>query len=83
MIKERLILVGFFIFFAAQTIFLIGHFRFYIKGYEFVTVQGNSMLPTLKNGEKAIINYSIPEGNLTGMIVIFGDARISHRCLKD
>ena len=83
MIKERLILVGFFVFFAAQTLFWIGHFRFYIKGYEFVTVQGNSMFPTLKNGEKVIVNYSIPEGNLTGMIVIFGDARIFHRCVKD
>ena len=83
MVRERLILVGFFVFLAAQTIFLIGHFRFYIKGYEFVTVQGNSMFPTLKNGQKAIINYNIPDGNLTNFIVVFGDTSICHRCIED
>jgi len=41
------------------------------------------MLPTLKNGQKAIINHNIPEGNLTNMIVVFGDANICHRCVKD
>jgi signal peptidase I len=81
--KEHLILIGFFIFFSMQAIVLIGHFRFYMKGYEFVTVQGTSMLPTLKNGEKAIVNYNIPEGNLTNMIVVFGDTNICHRCIKD
>jgi signal peptidase I len=83
MVKERLVLVGFFIFFATQNVLLIGNFRFYTKGYELVTVQGNSMFPTLKNGQKAIINYNIPEGNLTNMIVVFGDTSICHRCMKD
>jgi signal peptidase I len=83
MVKERLILVGFFIFFATQNALLIGHFRFYTKGYEIATVQGNSMFPTLKNGQKAIINYNIPEGNLTNMIVVFGNTSICHRCTKD
>jgi len=83
MIKERLILVGFFIFFATQNALLIGNFLFYAKGYEIVTVQGNSMFPTLKNGQKAIISYNIPEGNLTNMIAVFGDTRICHRCTKD
>ena len=83
MVKERLILVGFFIFFATQNTLLIGHFRFYTKGYEIVTVRGNSMSPTLKNGQKAIINYNIPEGNLTNSIIVFGDTRICHRCTKD
>jgi len=41
------------------------------------------MLPTLENGQKAIINHNIPEGNLTGVIVVFGDANICHRCVKD
>ena len=81
--KEHLILIGFFIFFSMQAIVLIGSFRFYIKGYKFVTVQGVSMLPTLKNGQKAIVNYDIPEGNLTDMIVVFGDTSICHRCIKD
>jgi len=83
MAKERFILVGFFIVFATQNALLIGNFRFYTKGYELVTVQGNSMFPTLKNGQKAIINYNIPEGNLTNMIVVFGDTSICHRCMKD
>jgi len=83
MVKERLILVGFFMFFAIQNALLIGHFRFYMKGYQIVTVEGNSMFPTLKNGQKAILNYNIPEGNLTNMIVVFGDTRICHRCTKD
>ena len=83
MVKERLILVGFFILFATQNTLLIGYFRFHTKGYEIVTVQGNSMFPTLENGQKAIINYNIPEVNLTNMIVVFGDTRICHRCTKD
>jgi len=83
MVKERLILVCFFIVFSTQAMVLIGSFRFYIKGYEFVTVQGISMLPALKNGQRAIINHNIPEGNLTDMIVVFGDTRICHRCIKD
>lgn len=41
------------------------------------------MLPTLKNGQRAIVNYNIPEGNLTNMIVVFGDTSICHRCIKD
>jgi len=83
MIKERLVFVVFLIFFTLQSILLIGYFRFYTKGYEIVTVQGNSMLPTLENGQKAIVNYNIPEGNLTNMIVVFGNTRICHRCIKD
>ena len=81
--KEHLILIGFLMLFSTQAIVLIGYFRFYIKGYEFVTVQGNSMLPTLKNGQKAIVNYNIPDGNLTDMIVVFGDTSICHRCIED
>jgi len=30
-----------------------------------------------------IINYNIPEGNLTGEILIFSDQYICHRCIKD
>ena len=81
--KEHLILFVFFISFVAQATILIGYFRFYMKGYEIVTVEGSSMFPTLKNGQKAIVNYNIPEGNLTNMIVVFGDTRICHRCTKD
>jgi signal peptidase I len=81
--REHLILTGFFMFFSMQAIVSVGYFRFYTKGYEFVTVHGNSMLPTLENGQKAIVNYNIPEGNLTNMIVVFGDASICHRCVKD
>lgn len=83
MVKERLIFVVFFTFVITQDMLLIGHFRFCTKGYEIVTVQGTSMLPTLENGQKAIINHNIPEGNLTGMIVVFGDANVCHRCVKD
>ena len=83
MTKERLAFIGFFIIFSTQAIVLIGHFRFYTKGYEIVTVQGISMQPTLKNGQKAIINHNIPEGNLTNMIIVFTDANICHRCIKD
>ena len=83
MVKKRLVLIGFFIVFFTQALVLMGNFRFYIKGYEFVTVQGISMLPTLKNGQRAIINHNIPEGNLTNMIVVFGDSSICHRCIKD
>ena len=83
MVKERLVFVVFFVLFATQNMILIGYFRFCTKGYEIVTVQGNSMFPTLKNGEKAIINCNIAEGNLTHMIVVFGDRRICHRCTKD
>lgn len=83
MIKERLVLIAFFILFATQNMLLIGYFLFHMKGYEVVTVQGNSMFPTLENGQKAIINYNIPEGNLTNLIVVFGDTRICHRCMKD
>jgi len=83
MVKERLVFIIFVIFVATQNILLIGHFRFYTKGYEIVTVEGNSMLPTLENGQKAIIDYNIPEGNLTNLIVVFGTMRICHRCIKD
>jgi len=41
------------------------------------------MLPTLKNGQTVVISYNIPEGNLTNVIVIFGDENICHRCTKD
>jgi len=83
MLKERRILVGFFIIFATQNALLIGNFLFYAKGYEIVTVQGNSMFPALKNGQKAIINHNIPEGNLTNLIIVFSDTNICHRCVKD
>jgi len=83
MTKERLVFVGFFIIFSIDAAVLIGHFRFYTKGYEIVTVQGISMQPTLKNGQKAIINHNIPEANLTNMIIVFTDANICHRCIKD
>lgn len=83
MVKERLILIVFFMIFSTQAMVLIGNFRFSTKGYEFVDVQGTSMLPTLESGQKIIINHNIPDGNLTGMIVVFGDARICHRCTKD
>jgi len=82
-IKKHLSLVVFFTIVAAQNTLLIGYFRFCTKGYEIVNVQGTSMFPTLRNGQKAIINYNIPEANLTNMIIVFGDARICHRCTKD
>lgn len=41
------------------------------------------MFPTLKDGQTVIINYNIPEGNLTGEILIFSDRYICHRCIKD
>ena len=81
--RDRLFFVVFFVVFAVQNVFLVGYFRFHANGYEVVTVQGTSMFPTLKNGEKAIINCNIGEGNLTGMIVVFGDMRICHRCVRD
>ena len=80
---KHLGLIVFFMIFAAQNTLLIGYFRFHTKGYEIVNVQGNSMYPTLQNGQKAIINYNIPQANLTDMIVVFGDTRICHRCMKD
>jgi len=83
MVRERLFLIVFFMVFSVQAVVLVGHFRFYVKGYEFVTVQGTSMLPTLKNGQKVIISFDVPEGNLTGMIVVFSDANICHRCVRD
>jgi signal peptidase I len=83
MAKERLVFIGFFIVFSTQAMVLIGHFQFYTKGYEIVNVRGTSMLPTLKNGQRAIINHNIPEGNLTNMIIVFSDANICHRCVRD
>ena len=41
------------------------------------------MFPTLKDGQTVIINYNIPEGNLTGEILIFSDRYTCHRCIKD
>jgi signal peptidase I len=81
--RDRLVLVVFFVVFAVQNVFLVGYFRFCVKGYEVVTVRGTSMFPTLKNGEKAVICCNIVEGNLTGRIVVFGDVRICHRCVRD
>ncbi len=66
-----------------QTAVVSGHFYFYAKGYEFVTVKGTSMFPTLKNGQTAIINSNISEGDLTNLIVVFGNRNICHRCIKD
>jgi signal peptidase I len=83
MSKSHLALVGFFILFTAQNTLLTGYLRFHTKGYEIVNVQGTSMFPTLKNGQKAIINYNIPEANLTNMIIVFSNTRICHRCIKD
>lgn len=83
MARERLVFVGFFIVFAAQSLLLLGFFRFSTKGYEIVIVEGTSMFPTLKNQQKAIINHNIPEGNLTNMIIVFGQENICHRCIKD
>jgi len=80
---KNLVVVGFIILFAAQNTLLIGYLRFHTKGYEIVNVQGTSMSPTLKNGQKAIINYNIPETNLTNTIIVFGNTRICHRCIKD
>jgi len=81
--KEYLICIGFFMFLMTQTLVMTGHFNFYVKGYEFATVKGTSMLPTLKNGQTAIINCNIPKGNLTNLIVVFGNSNICHRCIKD
>jgi hypothetical protein len=61
----------------------VGYYRFHVNGYEFVTVRGTSMAPTLKDGQTAVINRNVPAGNLTGWIVVFGDAGICHRCLVD
>jgi len=41
------------------------------------------MLPTLKNGQKVVLSYDIPEANLTNAIVVFSDRNICHRCIKD
>ena len=81
--EKNLVYVGFFIFLATQVIVLSGHFCFYAKGYGFAVVEGISMLPTLRNGQTVVISYEIPEGNLTDVIVIFGDENICHRCIKD
>ncbi len=81
--EEPLIYTGFVIFLIVQAVAFTGHFYFYVKGYGFATVKGVSMLPTLENGQTAIINYNIPEGNLTDTIVVFGDQNICHRCVKD
>jgi len=83
MLRERLICIGFSLFFVTQAMVFAGHFYFYSKGYGFATIEGTSMLPTLENGQKAIISYNIPDGNLTNMIVVFGDKNICHRCTKD
>ncbi len=81
--KNHLIYIGFFIFLASQVIVFTGHFCFYVKGYGFATVNGISMLPTMKNGQTVVISYDIPVGNLTNVIVVFGDENICHRCIKD
>ncbi len=83
MVEKCLFCTGFFIFFMTQTVVVTGHFYFYAKGYGFATVEGTSMLPTLKNGQTAIINCNIPEGNLTDLIVVFGNRNICHRCIRD
>jgi len=62
---------------------LVGAFRFSTNGYQIVTAHGTSMYPTIKNGDRCIINNNIPEGNLTGLIMVFGAKRICHRCLLD
>ena len=61
----------------------MGFGRFCAKGYSIVTAHGTSMYPIIKDGDRCIINYNIPEGNLTDMIIVFGDTRICHRCVKD
>ena len=83
MVRKRLVFVGFFLFFVTQTIVFTGHYYFYVKGYGFATVEGTSMLPTLENGQTAIVSYNIPGGNLTNMIIVFGDQNICHRCIED
>jgi hypothetical protein len=83
MVRERLICIGFSLFFVTQAMIFAGHFYFYVKGYGFATVEGISMLPTLENGQTAIVSYNIPDGDLTNMIVVFGDQNILHRCVKD
>jgi signal peptidase I len=83
MARKRLIYTGFFVFLATQAIVFAGYFFFHAKGYGFATVEGISMLPTLKNGQTVVISSDIPEGNLTNAIVVFGDGNICHRCIKD
>lgn len=83
MVEKCLFCAGFFIFFMTQMVVVAGHFYFYAKGYEFVTVRGTSMVPTLKDGQTAIISSNVPEGNLTNLIVVFGNRNICHRCIKD
>jgi hypothetical protein len=81
--REQLIALGLLLVFAAHFVGWIGVYRFSANGYEFVTVHGTSMAPTLTNGQTVVINHNLPEGNLTNRILVFGDARICHRCLAD
>lgn len=61
-----------------------GTFLFTARGYGFATVKGTSMYPTLKNGTRIIIKWGLPEGNLTGKIIIFSsNPYICHRCVLD
>lgn len=61
-----------------------GSILFMSRGYGFATVNGKSMYPTLKNGTRIIIKWKIPEGNLTGKILIFSsNPYICHRCILD
>lgn len=69
--------------FAGHLTAWVGYYRFHINGYAFVTVQGTSMAPTLRDGQTVVINRNVPAGNLTGRILVFGDAGICHRCLVD
>jgi len=73
----------FLLLFIPQAIFFLENYLFHINGYAFAVIEGKSMFPTLKDGQKVIINYNIPEGNLTGEILIFSDQYICHRCIKD
>jgi signal peptidase I len=64
--------------------FAIGVSIFSAEGYQMVTARGTSMYPTIKNGDKLLINTNIPDGNLTGAILVFGqEERICHRCTLD
>ena len=68
---------------AMLSIVMIGTFRFSLLGYGIVTAHGTSMYPTIKDGDRCILNNNIPEGNLTGLIIVFSGHRICHRCIID
>lgn len=58
-------------------------YQFHTEKYGYVTAHGTSMYPTIKDGDRCLVQWKVPEGNLTGKIIIFSSHNICHRCILD